>query len=294
MLLILACFCIFILVLTYYLYKRRRDTPAPAEQPAVIDDPVTGVVYIPPSYDPSPIGDDEISIPPVDIPADVSIVTPVTTPVTTPVIIDDTPVTTPVIIDNTPVTTPINTPVTTPVIIDNTPVTTPVVAPVTTPITTPIDIPTADTPPVGDDEIATPPPIIDTPVLTIRPAILPLPTQLPSEESPLAVFTPPSDIINLGPKAGKVRNIGCFGDSSTRAMTGRLKDSSPTNCIIEARKLGSKYVGLQWPDGPGEGLIQCFYSNEKTYDRYGTASNCKTGDKLSLGGGWSNSVYELV
>jgi hypothetical protein len=88
--------------------------------------------------------------------------------------------------------------------------------------------------------------------------------------------------------------IGCYGDSSKRAMTayngGRQQYNNAT-CQQAAQSQGAAYYGLQ--NSTSGQNAQCFTSNSLSQtQKYGVAKNCtKISDGSWSGGGWSNSVY---
>ena len=85
-------------------------------------------------------------------------------------------------------------------------------------------------------------------------------------------------------------SLGCWKDKSDRAIKGglngpRVDDSNSVHaCFERAQSLGYTVFALQ--DGN-----QCFTSKDagKTYNKYGTATNCKNGK----GGDWANAVYKI-
>ena len=83
-------------------------------------------------------------------------------------------------------------------------------------------------------------------------------------------------------------NVGCFKDTSTRAISGghRNYNHDPiTNCFNEAQKKGFKYFGVQYN-------TQCFTSNDAgvTYRKYGESNGCRNG----RGGTWAMNVYKII
>ena len=91
--------------------------------------------------------------------------------------------------------------------------------------------------------------------------------------------------------------IGCYGDKSTRAMTGWLDGSqkyTSATCQQAAASKGMQYYGLQ--NSKSGTNAQCFTSNNLSQtQQYGVASNCtKISDGSFSGGGWSNAVYNTT
>jgi hypothetical protein len=88
--------------------------------------------------------------------------------------------------------------------------------------------------------------------------------------------------------------IGCYGDSSKRAMAlynGGKQQYSNASCQQIAQSQGSTYYGLQ--NSTSGTNAQCaLSSNLGQAQQYGVAKNCtKISDGSWSGGGWSNSVY---
>ena len=91
--------------------------------------------------------------------------------------------------------------------------------------------------------------------------------------------------------------IGCYGDSSTRAMPMYNNGSQQYNkseCQQIAQENGATYYGLQ-NSTSGENA-QCALSSNLTQTKeYGVASNCtQISDGSFSGGGWSNAVYNTI
>jgi hypothetical protein len=88
--------------------------------------------------------------------------------------------------------------------------------------------------------------------------------------------------------------VGCYGDSSKRAMTmydgGKQKYNNAT-CQQAAKSQKAAYYGLQ--NSTSGQNAQCFTSNSLSQtQKYGVAKNCtKISDGSWSGGGWSNAVY---
>lgn len=162
-----------------------------------------------------------------------------------------------------------------------------IVAPVTTstplpaPVTTTV-IPSTPTP------VPTPAP---TPVTTttITPVVSPVPIVV-TNPTPIVAPTP---VVSTPP----LSYVGCYKDTSVRAIPTNAGVYTATDCFNKARAAGAKFVGLQWPEGYKNGLAQCFYSTNITtpYNRYGSATNCNISNTAGqkLGGWWANAVYKL-
>jgi hypothetical protein len=92
--------------------------------------------------------------------------------------------------------------------------------------------------------------------------------------------------------------LGCYGDSSNRAMTGIVTGESQQynlqECQQIAQQSGSAYYGLQ--NSTSGTTAQCFLSNNLAQTMsYGNASNCtQISDGSWSGGGWSNAVYQTT
>ena len=105
-----------------------------------------------------------------------------------------------------------------------------------------------------------------------------------------AVFSTPNT------NANPANYLGCYGDSSNRAMSNWLnagQSYTPSQCQQNAQQNGYQYYGLQYTTDGSTG--QCFLSNNFSQTiEYGTANNCTVGSNENgdmLGGGWSNAVY---
>jgi len=83
--------------------------------------------------------------------------------------------------------------------------------------------------------------------------------------------------------------VGCYSDTSTRALPDFLLQSGATveSCIALAKASGYKYAGVQYG-------VQCFAGNTMGYTEL-PASSCNmpcTADPNEIcGGTWSNSIY---
>lgn len=91
--------------------------------------------------------------------------------------------------------------------------------------------------------------------------------------------------------------IGCYGDSSTRAMPLYNNGSQQYNnsqCQQIAQEQNATYYGLQ--NSTSGTNAQCtLSSNLSQAQEYGVASNCtKISDGSWSGGGWSNAVYSTT
>lgn len=88
--------------------------------------------------------------------------------------------------------------------------------------------------------------------------------------------------------------MGCFKDTSVRALPIMTGPITFEKCRDVAKAAGSKYFGLQWPEGSKNGTAQCFYGNGY-YDKYGSSTACvlSDGSGRKIGGVWANSVYSL-
>jgi hypothetical protein len=88
--------------------------------------------------------------------------------------------------------------------------------------------------------------------------------------------------------------IGCYGDSSKRAMAlynGGKQQYNNASCQQIAQSQGSTYYGLQ-NSTSGQNAQCALSSNLGQAQQYGVAKNCtKISDGSWSGGGWSNSVY---
>ena len=90
------------------------------------------------------------------------------------------------------------------------------------------------------------------------------------------------------PKIPVVAYLGCFSDSSTRALPDQLFiETTIDNCINTAKMMGYKYAGLQY-------YGYCFAGNTLGYAKL-PESDCNTPCTLEsqeiCGGSWANSVY---
>jgi hypothetical protein len=89
--------------------------------------------------------------------------------------------------------------------------------------------------------------------------------------------------------------LGCYGDSSTRAMSNTVENGSQeynnAQCQQKAQQSGDTYYGLQ--DSTSGTNAQCFTSSDLSETtQYGKAGNCTLlNDGTWSGGGWSNAVY---
>ena len=88
--------------------------------------------------------------------------------------------------------------------------------------------------------------------------------------------------------------IGCYGDSSKRAMAlynGGKQQYNNASCQQIAQSQGATYYGLQ--NSTSGQTAQCaLSSNLGQAQQYGVAKNCtKISDGSWSGGGWSNAVY---
>ena len=92
--------------------------------------------------------------------------------------------------------------------------------------------------------------------------------------------------------------LGCYGDSSNRAMTSMLTNGSQqynnSQCQQSAQQQGFQYYGLQ--NSSSGTTAQCFLSNDISQTmEYGAATNCtQISDGSWSGGGWSNAVYNTT
>ena len=91
--------------------------------------------------------------------------------------------------------------------------------------------------------------------------------------------------------------IGCYGDSSNRAMAlynGGSQQYNNSQCQQIAQEQNATYYGLQ--DSTSGTNAQCtLSSNLSQAKEYGVASNCtKISDGSWSGGGWSNAVYSTT
>ena len=82
--------------------------------------------------------------------------------------------------------------------------------------------------------------------------------------------------------------MGCFKDTSSRAISGEIKDfevEAIKNCYLKAREEGNMFFAVQY-------VKQCFTSPDagKTYDRYGSTTGCVDGK----GAGGKMNVYKLT
>jgi hypothetical protein len=97
-----------------------------------------------------------------------------------------------------------------------------------------------------------------------------------------------------GTNAQPSNYLGCYGDSSNRAMSSYNNGSQQYNlqqCQQIAQQQNSTYFGLQ--NSTSGTNAQCFLSNDFSQTtKYGKASNCtQISDGSYSGGGWSNAVY---
>ena len=95
-------------------------------------------------------------------------------------------------------------------------------------------------------------------------------------------------------KATPGNYLGCYGDSSNRAMplyNGGSQEYNLEQCQQIAQQNGSTYFGLQ--NSTNGITAQCGLSNNITQTReYGKAGNCtQLSDGTYSGGSWSNAVY---
>lgn len=88
--------------------------------------------------------------------------------------------------------------------------------------------------------------------------------------------------------------MGCFKDTSVRALPIMTGPTTFEKCRDIARDAGSRYFGLQWPEGSKSGTAQCFYGIGY-YDKYGRSTACVKKDSSGnlLGGVWANSIYSV-
>lgn len=103
-----------------------------------------------------------------------------------------------------------------------------------------------------------------------------------------AIFSTPNG--NTAPS----NYIGCYGDSSTRAMALYNNGSQQYNnsqCQQIAQQQGATYYGLQ--NSTSGTTAQCALSSDLSQaQEYGIATNCtQISDGSWSGGGWSNAVY---
>lgn len=97
--------------------------------------------------------------------------------------------------------------------------------------------------------------------------------------------------------ANPANYLGCYGDSSKRAMTLYNKGSqqySNSQCQQIAQQNGYQYYGLQ--NSTSGTNAQCNLSNNFSQTvSYGKATNCtQVSDGSWSGGGWSNAVYNTT
>jgi len=102
------------------------------------------------------------------------------------------------------------------------------------------------------------------------PGVVPIPSPTPSSApAPEAVY------------------LGCFTDTSTRALPNELIDSGATveSCVAAAETAGYAFAGVQYGG-------QCFAGNEVGF---APATNCNmpcsADSSETCGGTWANSVY---
>lgn len=87
-------------------------------------------------------------------------------------------------------------------------------------------------------------------------------------------------------------NLGCFADSSTRALPNLLiaSNASPQSCYNAAQASGFTYFGLQW-------YGQCF-AGDSGYQQYGPSTACTTtctaDGKSNCGGAYASQVYQVA
>ena len=106
-----------------------------------------------------------------------------------------------------------------------------------------------------------------------------------------AIFSTPNSTQNPS------NYIGCYGDSSTRAMAlynNGSQQYSNSQCQQIAQEQGAIYYGLQ--NSTSGTNAQCtLSSNLSQAQEYGVASNCtKISDGSWSGGGWSNAIYSTT
>jgi len=85
--------------------------------------------------------------------------------------------------------------------------------------------------------------------------------------------------------------VGCFKDTSTRALPTYGGVTNFADCANKAKAANAPYFGLQYAGSSG--TAQCYYGGTN-YNKYGTATSCKTKDSSGniLGASWSNAVYK--
>jgi hypothetical protein len=88
---------------------------------------------------------------------------------------------------------------------------------------------------------------------------------------------------------GTYTYLGCYADSTPRALPAMLMDSGATaaNCVAAAAAQGYSYAGLQW-------YGYCFAGNTLQYGQLPESScntPCGADSSQTCGGGWANSVY---
>jgi hypothetical protein len=89
--------------------------------------------------------------------------------------------------------------------------------------------------------------------------------------------------------------IGCYKDSSNRAMTAYNNGKQSYNnksCQSAANSIGATYYALQ--NSKSGQNAQCFTSSNLSQSKqYGLANNCtQIGNGVWSGGGWSNALYQ--
>lgn len=89
--------------------------------------------------------------------------------------------------------------------------------------------------------------------------------------------------------------VGCFADSEPRAMPTYGGDISLDACAQAAKAAGFKVFGIQYSYGAGLGTTggQCWYGDDKGYNRLGTSGSCiNDAAGNPFGQAWANGVYQ--
>jgi len=157
---------------------------------------------------------------------------------------------------------------------------------------------------LGDGESTAQPPAVQPPTIQPPSTVPPVDPTPPTTDE---VFHPPSLgpplVISSGPKY-----LGCYNDTVSEDRSKRVFPTfvgvmNLNNCNAEAKKVGSKYFGLQYLVDQGGVLLdtaQCWIDGQNTnrYDRDGKTAetNCPILGKATYarGGPSVNAVYETI
>lgn len=132
------------------------------------------------------------------------------------------------------------------------------------------------------------PPVAPT-VATVSNTLMSNLTTAISDPVPPVIIPPTIVVIPTSPIY-----IGCYKDTSSRALPTDAGVTTFDNCAELAKKAGSSYFGLQYAEGSSiKGQAHCFYGGSN-YSKYGSTNTCTAKDTSGniLGSSWSNAVYK--